>query len=72
MKEKHKYHFWDYINLVIFYSVFLCFLVSLIIFDRRLAFGYFEIIGAGGGEAVEERSRFDVGQITRVKTKSER
>lgn len=31
MKEKNKYHFWDIINLAIFYSVFICFLVSLIL-----------------------------------------
>lgn len=31
MKEKNKYHFWDIINLVIFYSIFLCFLVTLIL-----------------------------------------
>ncbi|MBE7074643.1 MAG: hypothetical protein E7376_01515 [Clostridiales bacterium] len=31
MKEKHRYHFWDFVNLTIFYSVFICFLVSLII-----------------------------------------
>lgn len=31
MKEKNKYHFWDIINLTIFYSIFLCFLVTLIL-----------------------------------------
>ena len=31
MKNKHKYHFWDIVNLAVFYSVFLCFFVSSII-----------------------------------------
>lgn len=31
MKEKNKYHFWDIVNLTIFYSVFLCLFVSLIL-----------------------------------------
>lgn len=30
MKEKHRYHIWDYINIVIFYSIFLAFLISSI------------------------------------------
>ncbi len=39
MKEKSKYHFWDIVNLVIFYSVFLCFLVSLILGIKDFAMG---------------------------------
>lgn len=31
MKEKNKYHMWDIFNLVVFYSIFVCFLVSLIL-----------------------------------------
>lgn len=31
MKEKNKYHIWDIINLTVFYSVFICFLVSVIL-----------------------------------------
>ena len=31
MKNKHKYHFWDIVNLTIFYSAFLCFFVASII-----------------------------------------
>lgn len=31
MKEKNKYHFWDIVNLAIFYSIFICFFVSLIL-----------------------------------------
>lgn len=31
MKSKHKYFFWDIVNLAIFYSAFLCFFVTSII-----------------------------------------
>lgn len=31
MKDKNKYHLWDIINLTIFYSIFVCFAVALII-----------------------------------------
>lgn len=31
MKSKHKYFFWDIVNLAVFYSVFICFFVSSII-----------------------------------------
>ena len=48
------------------------FCVFLIVFKRRFSFSRLEIIGAGGGETVEERSRFDVGQVTRVETEAER
>ena len=31
MKENNKYHYWDIINLTIFYSLFVCFIVTLIL-----------------------------------------
>lgn len=31
MKNKHKYHFWDIVNLAVFYSIFICFFVASIL-----------------------------------------
>lgn len=31
MKNKHKYHFWDIVNLAVFYSSFICFFVASIL-----------------------------------------
>ena len=43
MKDKHKYHFWDIVNLVIFYSVFTCFFVASILNIVNYASGVTEL-----------------------------
>lgn len=39
MKEKNRYHFWDIVNLTIFYAIFLCFFVSIILGIKDVAGG---------------------------------
>lgn len=43
MKAKHKYHFWDIFNLVIFYSVFCCFFVASILAIKNFIAGSIEV-----------------------------
>lgn len=37
MKEKHKYHIWDYVNIIVFYTIFACFFISSIMGIVQLA-----------------------------------
>lgn len=43
MKEKHKYHVWDYVNIVVFYSIFICFFVASILGIVSCAKGELEV-----------------------------
>ena len=42
MKEKHRYHVWDYVNIVVFYSIFILFLVASIMGIVQLSKGQIE------------------------------